>query len=99
MDEPQFRLLRTDGHTWYFKIARGKGWKSADIRTPRGRLAVHDMLKPKVRMEKGRTVEIRNPGVLRTRRPSMLNVGKGAVETRDVQDMDKKLGVMDITNG
>lgn len=99
MDEPQFRLLRTHGHTWYFKIARGKGWKSADIRTPRGRLTVHDLLKPKVRMEKGRVVEIQNRGALRTRRASMLNVGKGAVETRDVQDVDKKLDAMNITNG
>ena len=80
-------------------MARGKGWKSADIRTPRGRLTIHDMLKPKVRIEKGRVVEIRDRGALRTRKASMLNVGKGAVETMDMQDADRKMAVMDIRSG
>lgn len=95
----QIRILRTKGHSWYFKINNCKGWKSADIRTPRGRLIIHDMLKPMVRMEKGRIVEVQDRGALRTRRALMLNVGKEAADKRDVQDIDRKLEVMNIKNG
>jgi hypothetical protein len=98
----QLRILRTDGYLWKFWNPRTKEWQSYDIRTPGGRLEIHDLLKPEctIDLSNGRIYEVKYDSRT-TRQPSgaKQNKRETTVETNNKQEVGETSSSLETAVG